>query len=316
MAPARILIFGATGNIGQHISDAIIAAKPSFGHVSIFTSASTVAGKAVLIDRWRAAGVSVIVGNITQDDDVKAAYQDTDIVVSALGRGAIDLQVKLIELAEESKTVDWFFPSEYGTDIEHGPSSATEKPHQKKLAVRRYIQENVRRLKVTYLVTGPYFEMWVRPSPAAPEIGGFDVLRREARLIDDGDGKVGFCTMPDVGKFLVAALRHPEASFNKVLIVQSFVVTPRQVLAEYERQTGVQWKVSSIPLGSLREVEAKLWAEGRPVATGATLRRIWAEGGTLYQANDNEALGLQAGDLETLEIGVRRDIAEVAGSRS
>jgi len=108
---------------------------------------------------------------------------------------------------------------------------------------------------------------------------------------------------------MVAALRHPEQSFGKALKVQSFVVTPRAVLAEYEKQTGGGWSVSYLALEKLKELEAKLWAEGSPRATGVTLRRIWAEGGTLYAKNDNEAIGLAAGDTETLETAVRRALS-------
>lgn len=112
-----------------------------------------------------------------------------------------------------------------------------------------------------------------------------------------------------VGKSLVAALRHPEQSYGRALKVQSFVVTPKEVLDEYQRQTGAEWAVSYTSLERLKEVESQLWADGVPAATGATLRRIWAEGGTLYERNDNELLGL-AGELESLETAVRRAITE------
>jgi len=107
----------------------------------------------------------------------------------------------------------------------------------------------------------------------------------------------------------VAALRHPEQSYGRALKVQSFVVTPKEVLDEYQRQTGAEWAVSYTSLERLKEVESQLWADGVPAATGATLRRIWAEGGTLYERNDNELLGL-AGELESLETAVRRAITE------
>ncbi len=112
-----------------------------------------------------------------------------------------------------------------------------------------------------------------------------------------------------VGKFVVATLRHPEASFGKALKVQSFVVTPNEVLAEYERQTASTWNVTRIPLAQLAELETKLWEAGNPRATGATLRRIWAEGGTLYAKNDNELVALGPGDLDPLELGVKRALA-------
>lgn len=112
-----------------------------------------------------------------------------------------------------------------------------------------------------------------------------------------------------MGKFVVAALKSPEASLGKALKVQSFVVTPNEVLAEYERQTGSQWEVTKTPLDEIRKFEAKLWEEGNPRATLVTLRRIWAEGGTLYAQNDNSALGLTPDKLDSLEVAVQKALA-------
>jgi hypothetical protein len=112
-----------------------------------------------------------------------------------------------------------------------------------------------------------------------------------------------------VGKFVVATLRSPEASFGKALKVQSFVVTPNEVLAEYERQTGAKWDVTKTPLDDIRTFEEKLWDEGNPRATLVTLRRIWAEGGTLYAQNDNAVLGAELENLDSLEAAVKKALA-------
>lgn len=111
-----------------------------------------------------------------------------------------------------------------------------------------------------------------------------------------------------VGKAVVAALHHPEASFNKALKVQSFVVTPKQILAEFEKQTGSEWQTSYTPLQSLKDAEQKAWSDGKPYAVVYTLRRIWSEGGTLYDKTDNESIGLQDSELETLADAVKREL--------
>ncbi|KAK7209239.1 hypothetical protein V2G26_016417 [Clonostachys chloroleuca] len=305
--PSSILIIGATGAIGKYITDKIVDAQPPFPKVSIFTSESTVSKKADYINQLKSKGAHIITGDVTNPNDVKAAYEGVDTVVSAVGRNVIDQQIELIKLAEESASVQWFFPSEYGTDIEYGPESVNEKPHQLKLKVRKYIRENVKRLKYTYVVTGPYVDMFFTLKEQAPEAGGFDIKSKKAVFVDGGEGRIGFTTMPDVGKAVVAALRHPEASFNKALKVQSFVVTPKQILAEFEKQVGgPKWTVTSYTLQELKDAEEKAWSEGNPDATSYTLRRIWSEGGTLYEKTDNESIGLDNSQLETLEDGVKR----------
>ncbi|KAK3984652.1 hypothetical protein QBC44DRAFT_336677 [Cladorrhinum sp. PSN332] len=311
-APSRILIFGGTGTIGSYITASILRAKPSFPHVYLFTSPGTFEKKSTLISKWKSEGLSVIVGDLTNSTDVNNAYaaSGADTVISAVGRGGLQHQIELLRLAEQSETVKWFLPSEYGTDIEHNTDkSPNEKPHQLKLKVRKYIRENLKKVKVTYVVTGPYFDMWVDTQPGLEIVGGFKPDEKKAWVIDDGEGKVGFCTMWDVGKFVAAALRHPEQSFGKALKVQSFVVTPNQVLAEYEKQTGAQWEVTKTPLDKVKALEAKLWEEGNPRATSPTLRRIWAEGGTLYEKNDNELIGVKEEDLESLEQAVKHALS-------
>lgn len=197
---SKILIFGATGFIGQFITEKVVGAQPTFEHITIFTSKATADSKTALLEGWKKAGnVSVVVGNAESESDVRAAYEkhDIDTVICAFGRGAIAKQIQLIQWAEESG-VQWFFPSEYGTDIEYGPQSKDEKPHQQKLQVRRFIRDKVHRLQVTYLVTGPYFESWVIGRVPDLEVSpGYDVDRKEALLIEDGEGRIGFTTMPE-----------------------------------------------------------------------------------------------------------------------
>ncbi|OLN87063.1 Isoflavone reductase [Colletotrichum chlorophyti] len=306
--PSKILLFGATGNIGVFITDALLDATPSFDQITIFTSPTTVKNKAALLEGWKKKGAKVISGDIDDTEQIRDAYKDADTVVSALGRNVIEKQIDLIKLAEETDSIKWFFPSEYGTDIEYGPQSSHEKPHQAKLKVRKYIRGNVKRLKYTYLVTGPYADMFVTLPAVGKEAGGYDVSTRKAVLIEDGEGMVGFTTMRDVGKTLVASLRHPEASLNKALKVQSFVATPKEILAEFEKQTGAKWDATYVPLQKLKEIEDKAWADGVPYATIFTLRRIWAEGGTLYEKTDNESIGLGPNDTDTVEVTVRQTL--------
>lgn len=45
------------------------------------------------------------------------------------------------------------------------------------------------------------------------------------------------------------------------------------------------------PLERLRALEQQAWEAGQPHATVLTLRRIWTEGGTLYETRDNAVVG-------------------------
>ena len=94
-----------------------------------------------------------------------------------------------------------------------------------------------------------------------------------------------------VGRLLVATLQHPAASKNKALVVNSFTTIPNEILAEFEKQTGTKWEVKYTSLEKLRELEEQAWKDQDPLAAVFTLRRIWTEGGTIYDKRDNELIG-------------------------
>lgn len=114
-----------------------------------------------------------------------------------MGRNVIAEQINLIRLAEASPSIKRFFPSEYGTDIKYSPQSANEKPHQQKLKVRAYLESDaIKRLEYTYLVTGPYADLYIQKS-ADDQAGTFDVQAKKATLLGDGNDKISLTTMAE-----------------------------------------------------------------------------------------------------------------------
>ncbi|KAK2749663.1 hypothetical protein FQN57_005885 [Myotisia sp. PD_48] len=298
LSAKNILLFGATGLIGKHILNAILENRSHFNRIAIFTSAPLI-DRRKHVESLKERGVEVIIGDIKNEKDIISAYEGIDTVISALGRTVLADQISLIKLAAESPSVKWFFPSEYGTDIEYGPESANEKPHQRKLQVRATLKD-IQGLNYTYVVTGPFADGYVGLGPAGARGGAFIVQQKLANLLGDGRGRVSLTTMADVGKLVVAALLHPEISKNRALKVNSFTTTPAEILAEFERQTGGdKWSVTYTPIDELRKLEEEAWSTGNLMATVYTLRRIWTEGGTLYEKRDNEAI--DAPPMETLQ---------------
>lgn len=297
MAAKNLLLFGATGQIGSFIVEAILNARSSFDRVAIFTSSKTAEAKSEYLENLKQQRVEILIGDVEDESAVKAAYKGIDTVISALGRNTLAQQISLIRLAAADPDVKWFFPSEYGTDIAYGPASANEKPHQQKLKVRAVLENEIPRkdLDYSYVVTGPFAEMYLHFTPGLEEAGGWNVKERRAVLLGEkGRAKVSLTTMKDTGILVVAALLNagPETR-NRALRVNSFTTTPAEIQAEFERQTtGQPWEtVSETSIDRLRELEKAAWDAGNPAATVLTLRRIWTEGGTLYEQRDNGVIG-------------------------
>jgi nucleoside-diphosphate-sugar epimerase len=125
----------------------------------------------------------------------------------------------------------------------------------------------------------------------AGKIGTFDPKEKRAVLLGSGTEKVSFTTMADVGKLLVAALKTPQKSSPRTLKVNSYTATPNEILAEFEKQTDAKWEVEYTSLDELKNLEKKAYEDKSPMATVFTLRRIWTEGGTLYDERDNGKVG-------------------------
>lgn len=321
----RILVFGATGVVGKVLVNSLLNAGDQFERIGIFTSADTAASKAETLNGFEARGAKIIIGDLYKDADVLGAYKgnghqhcakdgtftDTapgfDTVVSAVGRFAIDKQIDLIKLADESPNIIRFIPSEYGTDIAYNERSATERPHQKKLKVRTALESSdFQHLTYTYIVTGPISDLYMGNMSAEPQMGSFDVVRREATLLGDGNDRISLTSMADVGRLLVAVLKNPAFCDRKAIRVNSFTTTPHAILAELERQTESRWKVAYTSCDDLRRLEDTAWAANNPLASIYTLRRIWTEGSTLYAETDNKAIGM--GKMDTLEMIVQETV--------
>jgi hypothetical protein len=342
----NMLLFGSTGYIGTYITKQIVKNKSSFGRIVVFTSPSTAEKKGDVIKSLKDSGVEIVIGDASKKEDVVGAMQGMnpalckwpslsadcsgiDTIVSAVGRTAIAVQMDWIKWTAEVPSVKRFFPSEYGTDIEYNVASAKEPPHQNKIKVRKALKEAAN-LVHTYVVTGPYADgrtgAYFGYNPARAELGGFDVKSKKAVLTGDGTGKISFTSLEEyaesveippgywafkltfdsVGKLTVKALLHPEASKNRALKVNSFTTTGNEIVAEFEKQTGDKWDVSYTSIERLRELEKEAYAKGDPAATIFTLRRLWAEGGTIYEKRDNDLI--DGNDMESLADTVRGSI--------
>lgn len=71
----KILIFGATGLVGSRITQEIVRNKAKFDRIAVFTSPGTYESKAAEIQALKDHGVDIIVGDVTNNDDVVKAYE-------------------------------------------------------------------------------------------------------------------------------------------------------------------------------------------------------------------------------------------------
>lgn len=83
MSAKNILLFGATGQIGSFILEAILSARNSFDRVAIFTSARTAETKLAYLEKLKQQNVEVIIGNVEDESAVERAYKGNMILIDS-----------------------------------------------------------------------------------------------------------------------------------------------------------------------------------------------------------------------------------------
>jgi hypothetical protein len=63
--------------------------------------------------------------------------------------------------------------------------------------VREFIRNSIKRIEYTYLVTGPYIDLYIGKLSQSPRAGSFDVVGKKATLLGSGDELVSFTTMKE-----------------------------------------------------------------------------------------------------------------------
>ncbi|KAG8165785.1 hypothetical protein KVR01_004337 [Diaporthe batatas] len=218
----KVTLVGATGNIGKHILDALVAA----GHqVSVITRSSST----VTVPE----NVTLHRGDYNDEAFLESALKGQDVLIAALAFGAYDVQTHLFRAAAAAN-VRWIVPCEFAAD-----PKAPLNDHMPLMKAKQPYRELVEELGVSSWI-GVVNGLWLDTKTAA--------------LYDDGDTKTNFTTLRRVGESLAAVLGWPEdelAKFrNDWVYFSSFHITQRDIWAAAMRATGTKesdWAVSARP---------------------------------------------------------------------
>ncbi|KKY20109.1 putative oxidoreductase [Phaeomoniella chlamydospora] len=239
-----IAVAGATGNVGPATVDALLDAGFNVVVLTRIGSTSTPP---------TGAGVTVKPVDYTSQDSLVAALQGVQGVVSLLGGPGFALQNALVDASVKAGVLR-FIPSEFGSDTLH-PKTAAFPVFAEKIKTHKYLEHVVGENKAfscTGILTGPFTDFGFKVGLLA------DVKKRSISLVDGGDKPFSSTPIPEVAKAIVGVFRNPEATKNKDIYVQSYVLTQNQILRLCEKVTGSKWSVEN---EDSKELEAKGWAE-------------------------------------------------------
>ncbi|KIW73270.1 hypothetical protein PV04_01402 [Phialophora macrospora] len=250
----NVTVFGAGGTtIGHHLVKAL-AAKPDLFTVTILARRSS---KSTF-----PAGVQVkYVDDALPHDQLVAALQGQDALISAIGSGALALEERLIDAAADAH-VNRFFPSEYGLNNTHARARALCPIVDTKGAMLEYVAtKQPQRLTWTAVPTGLWLDWALEPAIA---FAGINVRDLTAALWQQGQHRLSWSTLPWVAEGIAQLLlAPPEDTANKVVPLHGFSASQNEVVAALEQIQCVKYAVSTLDDDAIVAAARQSWDQNK-----------------------------------------------------
>jgi uncharacterized protein YbjT (DUF2867 family) len=237
-----ILVVGATGMVGMEVCRRLAARGEA---VRALVRPSSRPEKVAAL---RAAGVSIATGDLKDPHSLQGAVSGVHAIVSTasstLSREAgdsidsVDLagQLNLIAVAKVAG-VDRFVYVSFRdrTGIDYPLAAAKQR-----------IEEAIRPFNYTVIRATNFMEVWLAPPL------GFDYSNAKARIYGSGSNPVSWISFRDVAEFCVLALERPAAYHRVVEIGGPQAVSPLDVVAIFEEESGRDFQLERAPEETLR----------------------------------------------------------------
>ncbi|KAB2110756.1 hypothetical protein AG0111_0g884 [Alternaria gaisen] len=293
----NIAVVGASGNVGTHITSALLA-KTHFNVTAITRTDS----KATFPPGVRVARI-----DYNSPDTIVKALTGQDALVITMSVFAGGAQEQLIRGAAQAG-VPWVLPNEFGMYNTEEAQNETIGPGK---TIARKLIESLGVSSWVGLTSGFWYEYSLSGG-----YYGINIPKREVTYIDDGKQRLNTATWPQTGLAVANLLSLPvsgsdsvgpilEQYRNRMLFVSSFALNQREMFEAVQKATGTtekDWKITSEPakerLATARQ--RMMMGDRRSFATVLYTRYFIDETG-LYEKNhglNNDELGLPKEDLD------------------
>ncbi|XP_052199879.1 isoeugenol synthase 1-like isoform X2 [Diospyros lotus] len=116
---SKILIFGATGYLGQFMVKASVSmGHPTFAYVRPINPSSDDPSKLLLHRHFQSIGVTIFQGELEEEEKLVWVLRQVDVVISTLAVPQHLHQLKLITAMKRAANIKRFVPSEFGSDVD------------------------------------------------------------------------------------------------------------------------------------------------------------------------------------------------------
>ncbi|XXG64883.1 hypothetical protein AAC387_Pa05g2716 [Persea americana] len=243
MGKSRILVVGATGNLGHHLVNASLASyHPTFALVR--DSAFSDPHKSHLVNSLIEAGVHLIKGSLQDHASLIEAIKQVDVVICAVSSNQVLDQKLLIQAIKEVGCIKRFIPSEFGADPDKVQiSDLAQDFYSNKAEIRRTIENEG--IPYTFISCN-LFAGYLLPSLVQP--GLKNPPRDKIRIFGDGNAKAVFVKVCDVASFTISTVDDPR-TLNKVLYLRppGNVYSMNELVEIWEMKIGKKLEKVYIP---------------------------------------------------------------------
>lgn len=236
----KILVAGATGNLGERIAKALLKRG---AEVRILNRNQTDPAKTKKLSEL---GAEVVAVDMSDVEALKLACQDVSCVVSALAGlhdVIVDSQTLLLDAAIAAG-VPRFIPSDFSSDFTKLPEGENRNFDLRK-EFHKYLDKSP--IAATSILNGAFADILSYDTPLYKP-NNYSV----AYWGDNPDWKIDFSTMDNTADYTAAAAL--DLATPKILRIASFQISPNELVAIGEEVKKTKFKL--IPLGSLDDFSA------------------------------------------------------------
>ncbi|KAJ5384997.1 hypothetical protein N7517_002908 [Penicillium concentricum] len=257
-----IAIFGANGQMGKPVFEALVNSKEPVFKVVAFVSPGS---NFNLFDYGEVNALikRVDLMNVATDDlATLLAHEKVDVVFSALG-GEFLAKQSVVQDAAAKAGVRRFYPSEFGMhhvawlpdgDVYLNPTWAFKMKCLEDALHHPSIYDG----RMTYTVVGCADAY---DAPGEPLLCPW-IEKDESRLknrcvihcVGNPDAKMDYSSRVDVANFIVETLRHPERSENQLFGFRSDLISFREVAHLLQRYSGKPVKLNVISVDEMKKI--------------------------------------------------------------
>lgn len=300
MAPVKVALAGATGNLGIPILKTLLDANLSV------TVLSRIGGNSSKLNDYSDIIVEEV--DFSNPESIKPALEGVSVVVSCLATLAIKSQNALID-ASCAAGVRRFIPAEFGMDSLN-PLCGQLPVCQPKVATQKYLAGKTSEYSGftwTGIANGLFLDWGLDV--------GFIVNPAEhtATLYNGGDVPFSATNLVDVAKSVLGVIRNQAQTANRLVYIHSAVVTQNQLIQYAKDKDGREWLIEERNTSDILEESFAILERGdddQTAADGFCKVAMWdpSYGGDFSTHLDNKILGLEQLDKAGVRAVVERSL--------